>query len=450
MLGRYTTGPRPADGSRIDGPCLAARTLAPAGLRPGLLAARGLPAASRVPLNHHAHGDGGRPRPILAPMSRIDLRSDTVTHPTPAMRRAMAAAELGDDVFGDDPTVNALEERAAALLGKEAGLFVASGTMGNLVAQMAHLGRGQETIASGESHVVMDEAAGHAVIVGTSVRPLPDRLDGTMDPRLIEDAFRDPSDPHEPITGLVAIENTHAHSMARPLSVAYTREVAAIAHAHGVPLHVDGARFFNAVVALGVDPADLAGPADSVSFCLSKGLAAPIGSVVVGSRDFIWRARRARKMVGGGMRQVGVLAAAGLVALSGGPDGTIERLAEDHANARRLAEGLADLPGIESPGGTAQPAPGRLDPGRAATNFVVFRVARDRGTFLDALAARGVLMVAYPHGTVRAVTHYGIDAADIDATIAAARAALDETAGSASASQAAPAAAAPQAAGAPA
>ena len=363
-------------------------------------------------------------------MHRIDLRSDTVTHPTPAMRRAMAEAEVGDDVFSDDPTVNALEERAAALLGKEAGLFVASGTMGNLVAQMAHLGRGQETIASAESHLVMDEAAGHAVVVGTSIRALPDRPDGTLDLNLVAASFRDPEDPHEPISGLVAIENTHAHSMGQPLSVAYTQAVADVAHAHGVPLHVDGARFFNAVVALGVDPAALAGPADSVTFCLSKGLACPIGSVVVGSRAYIWRARRARKLLGGGMRQVGVLAAPGLLALSDGRDGMISRLAEDHANARRLAEGLADLAGIESPGGAAQPTPGRLDPARARTNFVIFRVARDRAAFLDALEARGVLMVTYPHGTVRAVTHYGITADDIGATLAAVRAALAETAGS--------------------
>jgi len=361
-------------------------------------------------------------------MPVIDLRSDTVTHPTPAMRAAIVAAEVGDDVFGDDPTVNALEERAAALLGKEAGLFVASGTMGNLVAQLAHLGRGQETIASYESHIVSDEAAGHAVVVGTSVRALRDRPDGTFDLDELREAFRDPGDPHEPITGLVAIENTHAHSMARPLSVEYTRSVAAIAHEHGVPLHVDGARFFNAVVALGVRPDELAGPADSVTFCLSKGLACPVGSVVVGTRDFIWRARRARKLLGGGMRQAGFLAAPGLLALSDGPDGMIARLADDHENARHLAEGLADLEGIESPGGIAQPTPGRLDPARAVTNFVVFRVDRDRAAFLDALAARGVLMVAYPHGTIRAVTHYGIGPAEVEATVTAVRGALAETA----------------------
>ena len=362
-------------------------------------------------------------------MLRIDLRSDTVTHPTPAMRRAMAAAEVGDDVFGDDPTVNALEARAAELLAKEAGLFVASGTMGNLVAQLAHLARGEEIIAAATSHLVMDEAAGHAVVVGASVRVLAEEADGTIDPAAIEAAFRDPEDAHEPITGLIAIENTHAHSMARPLSVAYEEAVAAIARRNGIPLHLDGARFFNAAVALGVAPAALAAPADSVTFCLSKGLACPVGSVVVGRHDFIHRARRARKLLGGGMRQAGVLAAAGLVALSDGADGMIGRLAEDHANARYLAEGLADLEGVESPGGIAQPTPGRLDPGRAVTDFVIFRVARDRGAFLAALEARGVLMTSYPHGTVRAVTHYGVERAHVDAAIAAVRGALAETAG---------------------
>lgn len=357
----------------------------------------------------------------------VDLRSDTVTHPSPAMLKAMYEAELGDDVFSDDPTVNALEERAAELLGKEAAVFVASGTMGNLVAQLGHLGRGQETIAGASTHIVSDEQAGHAVVVGTSIKQMPERPDGTWDLDELNDSFRDPRDLHEPISGLVAIENTHAHSMGRPLSLDYTRKVAAIAHAHGVPLHVDGARFFNAVVALGLRPRDLAKPADSVTFCLSKGLACPIGSLVVGPKDFIARARRGRKLVGGGMRQVGVLAAPGLVALRDGPAGMIERLAEDHANARTLAEGLARLDGIESAGGLAQPAPGPLDPGRVQTNFVVFRVRRDRAQFLEALRGRGILMVEYQHGTIRAVTHYGVDATDVERVLAACTAALRET-----------------------
>jgi len=348
----------------------------------------------------------------------IDLRSDTVTHPTPAMRRAMTEAPLGDDVFSDDPTVNALEARGAELLGKEAGLFVASGTMGNLVSLMAHLPRGHEAIAGATTHTVMDEAGGHAVVVGATIRALAERLDGTMDTVAIADAFRDPTDLHEPLTGLVVLENTHAHSGGRPLTLEYEREVANIAHERGVPLHLDGARFFNAVVALGTTPKDLADPADSVTFCLSKGLAAPIGSVVVGSREFIGRARRARKLLGGGMRQVGVLAAAGLVALSDGPDGMIARLADDHANARRLAEGLARLDGVYSPGGLGQAGDGPLDPSRVVTNFVLFRVRRDRSAFIDALEAHGVLVVPYAGGSLRAVTHYGVDADDVDRVVA--------------------------------
>jgi threonine aldolase len=265
------------------------------------------------------------------------------------------------------------------------------------------------------------------VIVGTSIRSLEDKPDGTMDLEAIDAAFRDPSDPHEPISGLVTIENTHAHSMGQPLTPEYTRSVADIASAHGVPLHVDGARFWNAVVALGVEPTELAGPADTVTFCLSKGLACPVGSVVVGPRDVIWRARRGRKLVGGGMRQAGILAAAGLVALSDGPDGTIERLAEDHVNARRLAAALSGMDGIVSAGGTTQPGDGPLDPGRVRTNFVLFKVARDRAAFLAALRARNVQMVEYSHGQVRAVTHYGISADDIETTIAATRDALAET-----------------------
>jgi threonine aldolase len=362
-------------------------------------------------------------------MPLIDLRSDTVTKPTPAMRRAMAEAEVGDDVFGDDPTVIALEERAADLLGKEAGLFVSSGAQGNIVSQMAHLARGQETIAGENCHLVMDEAAAHAVVVGTSIRALRERPDGTLDPDEIRDAFRDPTDVHEPITGLIALENTHAHSMGQPLPPAYIREVADIAHAGGVPLHVDGARLWNAAIALDVPITDLAGPADSVTFCLSKGLGCPIGSVVVGRRDFIWRARRARKLVGGGMRQVGILAAAGLVALSDGPDGMIERLAEDHANARLLAEEIAGLDGVVSPGDIAQPEPGRLDPDRVRTNFVLFRVERDRAAFISAVRERGVLVTEYPHRQVRAVTHHGIGRTEIEQAVRAIREALEETAG---------------------
>jgi threonine aldolase len=258
------------------------------------------------------------------------------------------------------------------------------------------------------------------------VRALRERPDGTLDPAEVRAAFRDPTDVHEPITGLVAIENANAHTMNQPLTGAYTREIANVAHEGGVPLHVDGARFWNSVVALGERPTDLAGPADSVTFCLSKGLACPVGSLVVGTREFIWQARRARKLLGGGMRQVGVLAAPGLIALRDGPAGMIERLAEDHANARQLAEALAEMDGIVSAGDVAQPSAGPLDPARVTTNFVVFRVERDRAAFVDALRRRGVLVVPYPHGQVRAVTHYGVERPDIEAAIGAFRQALDE------------------------
>src|SRR5919197_3188913 len=256
MLGRYTTGPSAA--RRED--------------------SRWSPDCRERPPPDRGLADV---RDIL-PMPMIDLRSDTVTRPTPEMRRAMAEAEVGDDVLGEDPAVNALEERAAELLDKEAALFVSSGTMGNLVAQMAHLVRGQETIAGREAHLVLDEAANHAVVVGASVRQLAERPDGTLDLEEVEEAFRNPDDYHEPLTGLVAIENTSSHSMAQPLSAGYTAQIAAIAHRHGVPLHVDGARFWNAAVAQGISGSELAAPADTVTFCLSKGLGCPVGSVVVG------------------------------------------------------------------------------------------------------------------------------------------------------------------------
>jgi threonine aldolase len=343
------------------------------------------------------------------------------------MRAAMAAADVGDDVWGEDPTVNALEERAANLLGKEAGLFVSSGTMGNLVSLMAHVSRGGEIIAGAQSHIVRDEAAGHAVVVGASVLQLRDRPDGTLDPIDIATAFRDPDDPHEPGTALVAIENAHSHSGNQPIGVADTARIAAVAHTGGVPLHVDGARFFNAVVALSVKPSELAEPADSVSFCLSKGLGCPAGSVVVGSRPFVARARRARKLLGGGMRQAGVLAAAGLVALQDGDTGMIDRLAEDHANAARLASALSETPGVLGPGDIAQPDDGPLDPSRVRTNFVLFRIETDRMAFVTEAAAQGLLLDVYPHGQIRAATHHGVSAADVDRAAGIIAAAIGET-----------------------
>ncbi len=345
------------------------------------------------------------------PDDRIDLRSDTVTHPTAGMRRAMAQAELGDDVFGDDPTVIALEERAAELTGKQAALFVPSGTMGNLVSLMAHVPRGGEIIAGEGAHSFAHEAANYAVVVGASMKLLPWDDRGRMELTAIGDAFRNPADEHDPITALVMLENTHSDSMAQPLPADYVSAVAAVAHARGVPLHVDGARIFNAVVALGTPVGELLAGADSASFCLSKGLACPVGSIVVGSRELIWKARRARKLLGGGMRQVGVLAAPALIALRDGPAGMVERLADDHLNARRLAEGLAELPGITA-----------LDPHRVRTNFVFFELTRPelRMPFLEALAAEGVWMIDYPHSRrIRAVTHYGIGGAEIERALRA-------------------------------
>jgi threonine aldolase len=348
--------------------------------------------------------------------------------PTPAMRQAMADAVVGDDVFGDDPTVKALEERAAELLGKEAAVFLPTASMGNLAALLAHVPRGGEIIAGRGFHTVEDEAAGHAVVVGASIRTLGERPDGTLAPDEIVDAWRDSSDPHHPITSLVSLENTHAHSMGQPLSADYTSTIASLAHERGVPLHVDGARLFNAAIALGVPAASLVRDADSVTICLSKGLSCPIGAVLAGNEPFVARARRARKLLGGGMRQVGIVAAAGLVALRPGPDGMVDRLADDHRTARRLAEGLAALDGVESPGGIAQPGAGSLDPARVRTNFVIFRVARDRDAFLEALARQDVLATPYPHDTIRMVTHHPIDTPEIDATIAAVREALAATA----------------------
>lgn len=350
----------------------------------------------------------------------IDLRSDTVTKPSPAMRRAMAQAEVGDDVFGDDPTVIALQERAAELTGKPAALFVASGTMGNLVCHVAHVPRGGEIIAEAGTHLLQMEAGGYAVITGATARTIQAGPDGTMDLAEVRAAFR-PDDPHQPETALVTLENTHASTMGRPISAEYTAQLADVAHERGVPLHVDGARLFNSVVAQDTTAAALLASADSATFCLSKGLGCPVGSVVVGEPDFIRRAHRARKLVGGAMRQAGIIAAAGLVALSDGPDGMIERLADDHANARALAEGLAEMDGIVAP-----------DPTVVTTNYLVFGVRprpgqeplEAREAFMTETSSRGLTYIAYPGGRVRALTHYGIERSDIDRALAITRDAL--------------------------
>ena len=329
-------------------------------------------------------------------MKVIDLRSDTVTQPTPAMRRAMAEAPVGDDVYGEDPTVNRLEAMAAELLGKEAALFVPSGTMGNLICLLVHCGRGDEYIVGDSQHTYLYEAGGASAVGGIHPRVLPNQSDGTLALGEIEAAIR-PENVHFPRTKLIALENTHNRMGGRVLPPEYVRHVRALADRHNLRLHGDGARLWNAAVALGMEPAELAAPFDSLSVCLSKGLAAPVGSLVVGSRDFIAEARRARKLLGGGMRQAGVLAAAGIVALTE----MIPRLAEDHDNARRLAEGLETL-GYEV-----------LHP--VETNIVIFRQP-DKRPSEERVAAwreRGLLVHALGNDTYRAVTHYGISTSDI-------------------------------------
>ena len=328
-------------------------------------------------------------------MNYIDLRSDTITRPTPAMRKAMAEAEVGDDVFGEDPTVNRLEALAAGLMGKEAALLVASGTMGNIVAQLAHCGRGEETILGDQSHAFFYEQGGASALGGIHPRTIANAEDGTLPLEKIEAAIR-PDDVHFPASRLIILENTHNRCQGSPLTPRYTAAVGDLAHRHGLSLHIDGARIFNAAVALGVEAKQLAAPADSITFCLSKGLAAPVGSVLCGSRDFVARARRARKSLGGGMRQAGVIAAAGLVAL----EKMVTRLAEDHANARLLAEGLAQIDGLT------------IDPHAVATNIVYFKVEKKGMPAADLSAAlrdEGVLMLPMGPDQLRAVLHYHID-----------------------------------------
>ncbi len=333
-------------------------------------------------------------------MRLVDLRSDTITKPTPAMRRAMAEAEVGDDVFGEDPTINRLEEMAAEKLGKEAAMFVASGTMGNLVSLLAQCNRGDEIILGDQAHTFLYEQGGAAALGGIHPRPLPNQPDGTLDLRQVEAAIRS-DNVHFPRTRLIALENTHNRCYGNPLTVEYMNAVGSLARRHGLKLHVDGARIFNAAIALGVDVQDLVADADSVTFCLSKGLAAPVGSIVCGTHEFIAEARRARKVVGGGMRQAGVLAAAGIVALTE----MVDRLAEDHANARRLAEGLAEMDGIS------------IDPERVKTNIVYFDVTSETITtqeLVDQLGAEGVRVLALGPRQVRAVTNYHVSAEDIE------------------------------------
>lgn len=335
----------------------------------------------------------------------VDLRSDTVTLPTPEMREAMARAEVGDDVWEEDPTVQRLEVLAAERTAKEAALFVPSGTMGNLVSILSHARPGQEIILDLDSHIFNHEVASAAVIGGVQTRPISTGR-GFLSPAEVLAAIR-PANIHVPPTGLVCLENTHNRHGGTACSPEAIREVAEVARARGIPVHLDGARIFNAAVALGREVAEFARPVDSVMFCLSKGLAAPVGSLVCGSREFIGRARRFRKMLGGGMRQVGVLAAAGIVAL----EKMVLRLAEDHRNARRLAEGLARLPGI------------RIDLTRVETNIVIFFVDRPGGTeeLVSGCAARKVKIHAIGPSAVRCVTHKDVDREGIDRALDAFR-----------------------------
>ncbi len=336
----------------------------------------------------------------------IDLRSDTVTRPTAVMRDAMAGAEVGDDVYGEDPTVNRLQSMAAERLGMDAALLVPSGTMGNLASLLAHCGRGDEVILGDKSHTFLYEQGGMAALGGIMPHTVPNRPDGTMALDAIEGAIRG-DDPHYPRTRLVCLENTHNACNGSPIPPETIAEVSDLAHAHGLRVHVDGARLFNAAVALGIPASELVATVDSVTFCLSKGLSAPVGAIICGSASFIEEAHRARKVLGGGMRQAGIVAAAGIVAL----EQMVDRLAEDHARARRLAEGFAEIPSLEV--------------GPVHTNIFYFSLAEAcpfTGAEVAAgLKSRGVLLPNRTARGFRAVTHCWIDDAAIEKAVKAMR-----------------------------
>jgi len=337
-------------------------------------------------------------------MAVIDLRSDTVTLPTEAMREAIFRAELGDDVFSEDPTINRLETMMAERTGMEAALLVVSGTMGNVTSVLTHCARGEEAILGDCSHIFINEAGGMSALGGIFPHTIPNQPDGTLRLEAIEAAIR-ADNIHFPRTRLICLENTHNRCYGAPLTPEYTAAVTALAKRRGLLVHLDGARIFNAAVALGVDCRELTRGCDSVNVCLSKGLAAPVGSVICGSRAFIARARRIRKMLGGGMRQAGIIAAAGIVAL----ESMVDRLAEDHANARRLAEGIAAIEGLAT------------DPARVQTNILYCDLAGGRfsdAEFIDRLAQRGLRLSHTGPARFRMLTHYGIGAADIDAALA--------------------------------
>ncbi len=338
-------------------------------------------------------------------MNVVDLRSDTVTQPTPEMRQAMAEAEVGDDVYGDDPTVNRLQEKAAEMLGKEASLFVPSGTMGNLLALLVHCQRGDEAIVGDQSHIYLNEAGGMSALGGIHPRPLRNQRDGTL---LLDDirASIQTEDVHHAITRLICIENTQNMCGGVPLTAEYTAQVGKIARENGLALHIDGARIFNAAAALNVDVKELVAPADSVMFCLSKGLSAPVGSMLAGTSKFIARARHLRKMLGGGMRQAGALAAAGLIAL----EKMTGRLWQDHVRAKKLFEGLKQVPGL------------RLE-ASPSSNMVYFdlddRITLTADQIVKEMKQRGVLVDCAGPRRFRLVTHYWVDDAGVERTVKA-------------------------------
>jgi threonine aldolase len=328
----------------------------------------------------------------------IDLRSDTVTKPTEEMRKAMAQAEVGDDVYGEDPTVNELEKLAAEIFGKEDALFVPSGTMGNQVSIMAHTQRGDEVILEADSHIFWYEVGAMAVLSGVMPHPVPGK-NGAMDPDDVKKAIR-PRNIHFPRTSLIAIENTHNRSGGRVVPLENIKEIYTIAKEHGINVHIDGARIFNASIASGVPVKEYAKYADSVMFCLSKGLCAPVGSIVVGDRDFIERARKARKMLGGGMRQAGVLAAVGIIALTK----MVDRLKEDHENAKFLALKLKEI-GYS------------VNPEDVETNMVILRTDNlkvNAHEFIEELRNSGVLANAVSNTEIRLVTHKDVSGNDIE------------------------------------
>jgi threonine aldolase len=339
-------------------------------------------------------------------MDWIDLRSDTVTHPTEAMRQAMATAEVGDDVYGEDPTVNRLQEMAAERMGKQAGLFVPSGTMGNLAAILAHCGRGDEVILGNKAHTFLYEAGGISALGGVHSCQLPNQDDGTIILQDIQSAIR-AKDAHQPISRLVCLENTHNRCGGVALTADYTRAVGELAHENGLSLHLDGARVFNAAIAQDVPARELVEPADSVTFCLSKGLSAPVGSVLCGSSEFITRAHRIRKQLGGGMRQAGILAAAGIVAL----ETMVDRLADDHKRARYLAEGLSFLPWLV------------MDSGTPHTNMIFMSLGEsfpaDAHNVAEQLSRQGVKVGVVGRRRFRLVLHSWIDDQAVEKTILA-------------------------------